>query len=147
MIVELKAPYCKLSQKELNQVEKYAYKIEEMAAFPKANTTYKIILISSDATKIAKSLLKSGRKDPNDPFKYRTMTEDGEDIRIYMMTWRELIDIDRQKLTYMSDTLKVKEQNANDYFHKKYPELVDFKTKSKLTLQKLEKGKNQQMGI
>ena len=147
MIVELKAPYCKLSQKELNQVEKYAYKIEEMAAFPKANTTYKIILISSDATKIAKSLLKSGRKDPNDPFKYRTMTEDGEDIRIYMMTWRELIDIDRQKLTYMSDTLKVKEQNANDYFHKKYPELVDFKTKSKLTLQKLEKGKNKQLGI
>lgn len=58
-----------------------------------------------------------------------------------------LIDIDRQKLTYMSDTLKVKEQNANDYFHKKYLELVDFKKKSKLTLQKLEKGKNQQMGI
>ena len=69
------------------------------------------------------------------------MTEEGEDIRIYVMTWRELIDIDRQKLTYMSDTLKVKEQNANDYFHKKYTELVDFKTKSKLTLQKLEKGK------
>lgn len=139
MIVELKAPYCKLSQKELNQVEKYAFKIEEMAAFPKENTTYKIILISSDITKMAKSMLKSGRKDPNDPFKYRTMTEDGEDIRIYMMTWRELIDIDRQKLTYMSDTLKVKEQNANEYFKKNYPELVDFKTKSKLTLQKLDK--------
>lgn len=139
MIVELKAPYCKLSQKELNQVDKYAFRIEEMAAFPKENTTYKIILISSDVTKMAKSMLKSGRKDPNDPFKYRTMTEDGEDIRIYIMTWRELIDIDRQKLTYMSDTLKVKEQNANDYFQKNYPELVDFKTKSKLTLQKLDK--------
>ena len=74
MIVELKAPYCKLSQKELNQVERYAYKIEEMAAFPKENTTYKIILISSDATKMAKSLLRSGRNDPNDPFKYRIMT-------------------------------------------------------------------------
>jgi hypothetical protein len=144
MIVELKAPYCKLSQKELNQVEKYAFKIEEMAAFPKENTTYKIILISSDITKMAKSMLKSGRKDPNDPFKYRTMTEDGEDIRIYMMTWRELIDIDRQKLTYMSDTLKVKEQNANEYFQKNYPELVDFKTKSRLTLQKLGKKEDRQ---
>jgi hypothetical protein len=70
------------------------------------------------------------------------MSNNGEDIRIYMMTWSELIDIDRQKLTYMSDTLKVKEQNANDYFQKKYPDLLDFKTKSKLTLQKFEQGKN-----
>jgi hypothetical protein len=115
-----------------------------MAAFPKENTTYKIILISSDITKMAKSMLKSGRKDPNDPFKYRTMTEDGEDIRIYMMTWRELIDIDRQKLTYMSDTLKVKEQNANEYFQKNYPDLVDYKNKSKLILQKLAKKDERQ---
>lgn len=143
MIVELKAPYCKLSQKELNQVEKYAFKIEEMAVFPKVNTTYKILLISSESTKMAKSLLRSGRKDPNDPFRYRTLSEDGEDIRIYMMTWQELIDIDRQRLTYMSDTLKVKEQDANDYFQKNYPELVDFKSKTKLTLQKMDKGKGQ----
>jgi hypothetical protein len=69
MIVELKAPYCRLSQKELNQVERYAYKIEEMAVFPKENTTYKILLISSDATRMAKSMLRSSRNDPNDPFK------------------------------------------------------------------------------
>lgn len=144
MIVELKAPYCKLSQKELNQVEKYAFKIEEMSAFPKDKTTYKIILISSDITKMARSMLKSGRNDPNEPFKYRTMTEDGEDIRIYIMTWRELIDIDRQKLTYMSDTLKVKEQNANEYFQKNYPDLVDYKNKSKLILQKLAKKDERQ---
>ena len=68
--------------------------------------------------------------------------EDGEDIRIYMMTWQELIDIDRQRLTYMSDALKVKEQDANDYFQKNYPELVDFKSKTKLTLQKMDKGKD-----
>lgn len=144
MIVELKAPYCKLSQKELNQVEKYAFKIEEMAVFPKVNTTYKILLISSESTRMAKSLLRSGRKDPNDPFRYRTLSEDGADIRIYMMTWQELIDIDRQRLTYMSDTLKVKEQDANDYFQKNYPELVDFKSKTKLTLQKMDKGKGQE---
>ena len=92
---------------------------------------------------MAKSLLRSGRKDPNDPFRYRTLSEDGADIRIYMMTWQELIDIDRQRLTYMSDTLKVKEQDANDYFQKNYPELVDFKSKTKLTLQKMDKGKGQ----
>lgn len=138
MIVELKAPSCKISQKELQQVERYAFKIEEMAAFPKENVTYKILLISSDLSKIAKSMAKSARKDPNDPFKYRTMDTDGEDIRIYVMTWGEIIDINRQKLTYMSETLRIKEQNANNYFQKKYSELVDFKTKSKLTLQKLD---------
>ena len=60
-----------------------------------------------------------------------------------MMTWREIIDINRQKLTYMSDTLKVKEQSANEYFQKNYPDLVDFKTKSKLTLQKFGRVKNE----
>ena len=66
------------------------------------------------------------------------MDRDGEDIKIYLMTWRELIDIDRQKLSYMSETLKVKEQNANEVFQKNYPDLVVFKTKSKLTLQKFD---------
>lgn len=138
MIVELKAPYCKISQKEINQVEKYAYKIEEMDVYPKINTVYKILLISSEASGIGKSMMISGRKDLNDPFLYRKMDRDGEDIKIYLMTWRELIDIDRQKLSYMSETLKVKEQNANEVFQKNYPDLVDFKTKSKLTLQKFD---------
>lgn len=37
MIVELKAPRCKISQKELNQIDKYAFAIENKSSIPKTS--------------------------------------------------------------------------------------------------------------
>lgn len=59
MIVELKAPKCKISQKELTQIKKYAFAIESTAAIPKNKVKYKLLLISADVTAQAKSEIKS----------------------------------------------------------------------------------------
>ena len=50
MTIELKAPKCKISQKELTQIRKYAFAIESTAATPKHKAKYKLLLISADVT-------------------------------------------------------------------------------------------------
>ncbi len=67
MVVELKAPRCAISQKELNQVDRYLFDIEQKGQFSK-DLAYHIILVSSKLTEFAKS--KIGQFDRSDRHLY-----------------------------------------------------------------------------
>ena len=131
MIVELKAPKCKISQKELAQIKKYAFAIESTAAIPKHKTKYKLLLISADITAQAKSEVKS----LSAAYKMAFLIERKQDvdIEIYMMTWSELINIQRTKLTYLSKQLKIKDKSVKQKFEEEYPDLINQKMKTRLT--------------
>src|SRR5690606_30723851 len=91
MIVELKAPKCAISEKELNQINRYAFTLEDNAAFPSDKVKYKLILISSKLTKFAKSQTKSRRETyPDNPFLYEKKVE--KNIEVYVMEWAEIIE-------------------------------------------------------
>lgn len=76
MVVELKSPKCAISKKELNQIDDYAFTIEQHSALPNEKVKYKLILISSRLTKYAKSQVKSRRLNfPDNPFMYDKKTE------------------------------------------------------------------------
>lgn len=135
MIVELKAPKCAISEKELNQINRYAFTIEDNAEFPNENMKYKLVLISSKLTKFAKSQTKSRRKAyPQNPFLYEKKTE--KDIEVYVMEWSELIEQNNRKLTYLSNKLNVKDKTVKAKFEKEYAELVDEKISAQLRLVK-----------
>jgi hypothetical protein len=125
MIVELKAPKCKISQKELTQIKKYAFAIESTASIPKHKTKYKLLLISADVTAQAKSEIKS----LSTAYKAAFLIERKQDvdIEIYMMTWAELISIQRTKLNYLSKQLKIKDKNVKQKFEEEYPHLISQK--------------------
>lgn len=135
MIVELKAPKCAISEKELKQIDKYAFTIEENAAFPSDGVRYKLILISSKLTRFAKSKMKSAQKAyPDKPFLYEIKSE--KNIEIYVMTWSELIQFNRKKMSYLANQLAVKEKSVSEKFEEEYSELIDDKVASRLTLVK-----------
>ncbi len=132
MVVELKAPTCSIGKKEVQQIDDYAFAIESHAVFPKHNHVYKLLIISSKITKQIESKAVSARKRyPSDPFFYDEKA-DGK-IRIYLMTWAELIAQHKNRLSYLAQTLQVKDKLAQDIFEEDYPNLIDDKTKAKLT--------------
>jgi len=131
MIVELKAPNCAISQKELNQIDKYAYTIEQHAALGSENIKYKLILISSRLAGFAKSKLESAREKYGSSFTYDIKSKT-KNIEVLVLSWSELIEINKRKLKYMSKMLNVKDKDVNSKFESEYAHLIDDKFRSQL---------------
>ena len=131
MVVELKSPKCAISEKELNQIDRYAFTIEENSALPTDKVKYKLILISSRLAKFAKSKVKSRRASfPDNPFLYDKKTE--KNIEVYVMEWSELIEQNKRKLNYLSNQLQIKDKSVNEKFETEYAELIDDKISAQL---------------
>lgn len=139
MIVELKAPYCAIADKEINQIEKYRKDIINSAAYPKDKVTYKIILISSKLTDGAKIKLEGAPTwfSQDDPFLYSTYNQHGYDIKMYVMEWSSLIEMNRKKLEYLSESLPVKPEDVGERFAREYPNLLDEKSRNRLNQREL----------
>lgn len=134
MIVELKAPYCAIADKEISQIEKYRKDIINSAAYPKDKVTYKIILISSKLTEGARIKMESSPTwfSTDEPFLYSTYSQHGFDIRLYVMEWGELIEMNRKRLEYLSESLPVKPEDVGEKFEREYPNLLDEKSRNRL---------------
>lgn len=131
LVVELKSPICAIGKKELNQINDYAYTIEShQSGLPKENVRYKLILISSRLSAYANSAIKSSRENYNIPFMYNHKTE--KDIEVYVIEWAELIELNKRKLGYLSQSLKIKDKSVREKFEEEYPEIIDAKIKSRL---------------
>ena len=124
MIVELKAPKCAIGQKELNQVERYAFEIAQQAKFPKHDICYKILLISSRITDFGRSAVDSSGLNQATPFLYKLITNNSSDIQIFVMEWSELINKNKMRLSYLGNKLKLKYDDVNEVFQKEYSELM-----------------------
>ena len=118
MIVELKRPSCRISQKELAQLDRYRFDIEESGSFPE-EVVFKIILISSDFTKFAKSQI--GTEDRAKPHLYKR--SQFKNIDTYVMRWSDVIHNNRKKLSYLGTVLKTEDVDANELLQKEYPSL------------------------
>jgi len=131
LIVELKSPKCAIGRKELNQINEYAYTIESYpSGLPKENVKYKMILISSRLSGFANSTLKSARQNYDKPFLYTHKTE--KDVEVYVMEWSELIELNKRKLGYLSNSLKVKDKSVKEKFEEEYPDIFDEKVSARL---------------
>ena len=133
-VVELKAPSCAISNKEMAQIEGYRDDILDSSAYPKKKVSYKLLLISSHITKAVRRRLEgtSTWNNPDDPFLYSVSTEQGAEIKIYVMEWSELINENRKKLAYLSESLPVKPEDVGEKFAKEYPSLLDEKSRNRL---------------
>ena len=74
---------------------------------------------------------------PDDPFLYSTYTQHGYDIKLYVMEWSALIEINRKKLEYLSNSLPVKPEDVGQKFIREYPDLLDEKSHNKLNQRSL----------
>jgi len=131
MIVELKAPNCAISQKEIEQINRYAFTLEEHSGLPNEKVKYKLVLISSRLSKYAKSQVKSKRQAyPNKPFLFDVKTE--KNIEVYVLEWAELMEQNRRKLGYLSSKLSIKDKSVKEKFEQEYSELINEKISAQL---------------
>ncbi|MFN8324088.1 MAG: ATP-binding protein [Chitinophagales bacterium] len=130
MVVELKSPKCLIGQKEINQIDKYAYTIEKNDGLPSDKVKYKLLLISSKLNDYAKSKMESAFQTNRIPFLYDKKTK--KNIEIYVLSWTELIENNRRKLNYLSKQLKVKDRSVKEKFETEYSELMSSKVKAVL---------------
>ncbi len=131
MVVELKSPHCAIGKKELQQIDEYAFTVENFAGLPRENTRYKFILISSKLTPYAKSKLRSSRDQYKIPFLYERKA--GKQIEVLVMEWSELIEINKRKLGYLSAKLKIKDKSVKEKFETEYPHIINEKVAARLT--------------
>jgi len=117
MIVELKAPRCAISHKELGQVDKYLFDIEQRGTFSK-ELSYRIILVSSKLSDFAKS--KIGQFDKTDRHLYTRSQNDK--ISIYVYEWSDLIARNRARLSYLGNALRVQDHDIRDLIRRDYSE-------------------------
>ncbi len=118
MIVELKAPKCKIGRKELAQIDNYQYHIEKEGVFAE-NRKYKLILISSDVSDFAKS--KIGVLDENKPFLYSKSK--AKDIETWVFKWSDLIEENKRKLSFLGEALRTKDIDVIAKFEKDFAEI------------------------
>ena len=74
---------------------------------------------------------------PDDPFLYSTYNQHGFDIKLYVMEWSALIETNRKKLEYLSNSLPVKPEDVGEKFAREYPNLLDEKSRNKLNQRSL----------
>lgn len=131
MIVELKSPKCAIGKKEIQQIDDYAFTVEQFPGLPSERIKYKFILISSRLNQYAKSKMKSNREKFKEPFLYDKKTD--KNIEVYIMEWSELIELNKRKLGYLSTKLQVKDVDVKEKFETEYPEIINEKLASRLT--------------
>ena len=134
MIVELKAPSCAISNKEILQIERYRDDILDSAVYPKTKVSYKLLLISSSITKAVRRKLNGTQtwKNQDDPFLYSLNQEEDYEIKVYVMEWGDLIEMNRKRLEYLSESLPVKLEDVGEKFEREYPNLLDEKSRNRL---------------
>jgi DNA-binding transcriptional ArsR family regulator len=134
LIVELKAPKVRLSNKELEQVMTYAFEIEN-SKFYSAKINYKIILVGSSINKRALSTIKGNSKNkPNHPYFYWE-NEQGN-ILVEVMKWPDLIENTKRKLNYLANKIKLKDKSIATSVTEEFENIEHAKLKSTLTRSK-----------
>ncbi|WP_071595097.1 ATP-binding protein [Hymenobacter aerophilus] len=129
LIVELKAPGVKISNKELLQAERYAYEIDTLAFFPKIN--YKIILVSSSISNMTSYKLKGISKPVGKPYFYSQ--NERKNIEIWVVEWQDIIEINKRKLSYLSTELQLEDVDVSAVLKEDFPEIDFSNVTDKLT--------------
>lgn len=133
MVVELKSPKCAIGLKEINQIDRYAFTLEQHSALPAEKVKYKLILISSKLNAYAKSKVKSQREIYKEtPFLFDKKSD--KNIEVFVMTWSEIIELNKRKLGYLHKQLTIKDKSVKEKFEEEYPELIDEKIHAQLRI-------------
>jgi hypothetical protein len=111
LVVELKAPRVKLSAKELAQAERYALKIDGHPAISSAHR-FRILLVGSASGQIiAEKLGSIDHKRPSLVFQTKNKR-----VEVHALTWSEIIDQNKRKLSCMGERMKVNDRSVKEVF-------------------------------
>ena len=105
LIVELKAPSVIIGQKELNQIENYAFAVADDERFRNLKTRWEFWIISNDMDSIAKK--KANQQNLPKGTIYQSSLSDGNDITIKIRTWSEILAENDYRYNFVKTNLNI----------------------------------------
>ncbi|WGU71111.1 ATP-binding protein [Capnocytophaga canimorsus] len=129
LVVELKAPKVKISEKELTQVRKYAREIEKSSIVSR-DINFKILLISSEISDMALYEISPRQEKEENPYFY--FRNGHKNIEIWVMKWSDLIENTKRKLKYMANILQTKDIDVQEKAKRDFEDIDFNKTSSTL---------------
>ncbi|HCI6432408.1 TPA: ATP-binding protein [Klebsiella quasipneumoniae subsp. similipneumoniae] len=121
LIVELKRPSQKIDLEVLGQIEKYAMAVSSDERFDHNNSKWTFIAVSNSMDKFAERKARQ-RGWPRG----KTLDDADLNVEVWIMTWAEVINAARAKLSFFSKQLKYEatRESATAYLEKTHKEYI-----------------------
>lgn len=120
LVIELKRPSCTITQKEISQIERYAYTVEENSYFDKEKTKWKFILIGIKLDKYARRKISQSDREPG-------LISKTENIEVWVKEWNQIIQETKGKHKFLKDKLELEikdNEEGLNYLRTKYKEYL-----------------------
>lgn len=127
LCVVMLAPSIEVNQYDLAQIDNYIYQLEKDNTIVKDGVRFSIHFIVSVLGDFAKSQLNSSNLISSEPFLYKKISQNGNDIKAYLIEWRQLVKCNKEKLSYASTSLKMNKIDVESTFMQEYSSLLEKK--------------------
>lgn len=108
LVVELKRPDCKLGQKELGQIENYAFSVADDARFDKERTKWTFILVGNELAPFAEQKCRQQGKE----FGHIYTSDDGA-VHIHVKKWSTVIAEAKWRYQFFKEKLELEVTTAD----------------------------------
>lgn len=132
LCVVMLAPSIKANQYDLAQIDNYIYQLEKDNTIVKDGVRFRIYFIVSMLADFAKSQMNTSTVNSMEPFLYKYRKDNGNDIKAYLLEWKQLIKYNKEKLSFASSSLKLNRFDVESAFMQEYSDLVEKKNTAKL---------------
>ncbi|MGR5118477.1 ATP-binding protein [Vibrio astriarenae] len=115
LVVELKAPKVPIGQKEINQIESYAFAVEKDQRFTSLDTQWHFWLISNELTDYARMRLEDDRYENG-------ILSSTKNRTIWIKTWGELINECKHRMEFIRQQLDMNVDSSDglEFLRKHY---------------------------
>ena len=132
LCVVMLAPSIKANQYDLAQIDNYIYQLEKDNTIVKEGVRFRIYFIVSMLADFAKSQMNSSTITDRDPFLYTSRNQNGNDIKAYLLEWKQLVKYNKEMLSYASSSLKLNKFDVESAFMQEYSNLIEKKNSAQL---------------
>ena len=108
LVIELKRPDCKLGQKELSQIENYAFSVADDERFDKVRTKWTFMLVGNDLDSFADRKCREQGRD----FGHIHSSDDGA-VNIHVKKWSTIIAEAKWRYQFFRDRLELEVTTAD----------------------------------
>ncbi len=110
LIVELKAPNVIIGQKEIGQIESYAFAVKADPRFKSVKTRWNFWILSTDMNEFAETRANTSEWPKG---VIHRSSKDGVDITIWVKTWSEVINDNKARLNFIKEKLEYQADNGS----------------------------------
>lgn len=136
LCVVMLAPSIKANQYDLAQIDNYIYHLEKDNTIVKEGVRFRIYFMVSMLADFAKSQINFSSINDREPFLYKCRNQNGNDIKAYLLEWKQLVKYNKELLAYASSSLKLNKFDVEAAFMQEYSDFIEKKSTAQLHIVK-----------